>query len=100
VAICGGLSKSDFFIQTISDVLNLKVVKPLEPESVLLGSAILAACAAADSAKSLQDSVQAMQGPAKMYHPSPLDSGFHRKKYQVFKAMIEDQIKYRDIMKS
>ena len=46
VAICGGLSSSDFYNQTISDVLNLKVIKPVEPESVLLGSAILASAAA------------------------------------------------------
>ena len=46
VAICGGLSSSDLYNQTISDVLNLKVIKPHEPESVLLGSAILASAAA------------------------------------------------------
>ena len=46
MAICGGLSSSDFYNQTISDVLNLKVIKPVEPESVLLGSAILASAAA------------------------------------------------------
>ena len=46
VAICGGLSSSDIYNQTISDVLNLKVIKPHEPESVLLGSAILASAAA------------------------------------------------------
>ena len=46
MAICGGLSSSDLYNQTISDVLNLKVIKPHEPESVLLGSAILASAAA------------------------------------------------------
>ena len=38
VAICGGLAKSSLFIQTHADVLNLRVIQPLESESVLLGT--------------------------------------------------------------
>ncbi|RZC42847.1 FGGY carbohydrate kinase domain-containing protein, partial [Asbolus verrucosus] len=46
VLICGGLSKNLLFTQTQADVVNLPVICPEEVESVLLGAAILGACAA------------------------------------------------------
>ena len=45
-SICGGLAQSQLFIQTNSDVLQLKIVKPHQVESVLLGAAMLGAAAA------------------------------------------------------
>ena len=45
-AICGGLAKSELFIQTHSDILQMKIVKPHQTESVLLGAAMLGAAAA------------------------------------------------------
>ena len=44
--ICGGLAKSDLFIQTNADVLQIEVMKPDQAESVLLGAAMLGASAA------------------------------------------------------
>ena len=50
--ICGGLAKSELFIQTHSDILQIEIVKPHQTESVLLGAAMLGATAAySDSAK-------------------------------------------------
>lgn len=46
ILICGGLNKNPLFTQTQANVGNLPVVCPEEPESVLLGSAMLGACAA------------------------------------------------------
>ena len=43
--ICGGLAKSELFIQTNADVLQIKVIKPDQAESVLLGAAMLGASA-------------------------------------------------------
>ena len=43
--ICGGLAKSDVFIQTNADVLQLNIVRPHQVESVLLGAAMLGAAA-------------------------------------------------------
>ena len=43
--MCGGLSKNAIFVQTHADVMGLPVVLPYVTESVLLGSAILAAAA-------------------------------------------------------
>ena len=44
--ICGGLAKSELFIQTNADVLQIEVMKPDQAESVLLGAAMLGASAA------------------------------------------------------
>ena len=44
--ICGGLAKSDLFIQTSADVLQIDVIRPDQAESVLLGAAMLGASAA------------------------------------------------------
>ena len=44
--ICGGLSKSEVFVQTNSDVLQIEIIKPHQMESVLLGAAMLGAAAA------------------------------------------------------
>lgn len=46
ILICGGLSKNKLFVQTHADVCSLPVLLPGETEAVLLGSAMLAACAA------------------------------------------------------
>ena len=98
VAICGGLSSSTLYIQTISDVLNLKVIKPLESESVLLGSAILAAATTYENSGGLEKALKNMQGPGISYEPDQVDQDYHKRKYQVFLMMFEDQKKYRKLM--
>lgn len=44
--ICGGLSKNQIFIQTHAEACSLPVLCPNEKEMVLVGAAILGACAA------------------------------------------------------
>lgn len=46
VLMCGGLSKNEVFIQTHADVLEMPIGLPHTTEAVLLGGAILGACAA------------------------------------------------------
>jgi FGGY-family pentulose kinase len=98
VTICGGLSKSNLFIQTNADVLGLNILKPDEAESVLLGSAMTAAAAA--STTPLESILETMSGGAQVYLPaqSTMIKTYHDKKYKVFKAMLEDQLKYRTFM--
>ena len=45
---CGGLSKNDLFIQTHADVTGLPIIIPDVTEPVLLGSAMLGACASSE----------------------------------------------------
>lgn len=44
--ICGGLSKNQIFIETHAEACSLPVLCPNEKEMVLVGAAILGACAA------------------------------------------------------
>lgn len=67
--ICGGLSKNQLFIQTQADVLGLPVLVPTEKESVLLGSAILGACAAG-TFSSIYSAMVAMGGSARVVLPN------------------------------
>ncbi|XP_047644836.1 FGGY carbohydrate kinase domain-containing protein isoform X3 [Phacochoerus africanus] len=52
--LCGGLSKNPLFVQMHADITGMPVVLSQEVESVLVGAAILGACASGDFA-SVQD---------------------------------------------
>ncbi|XP_077096545.1 FGGY carbohydrate kinase domain-containing protein-like [Siphateles boraxobius] len=46
--LCGGLSKNALFVQTHANTTGLPVVLSAEPEAVLLGAAVIGACASSD----------------------------------------------------
>uniref|UniRef100_A0A8C9W0Q3 FGGY carbohydrate kinase domain-containing protein n=1 Tax=Scleropages formosus TaxID=113540 RepID=A0A8C9W0Q3_SCLFO len=46
--LCGGLSKNALFVQTHADVTGLPVALPFQTEAVLVGAAVLGACASRD----------------------------------------------------
>lgn len=91
------MSKNELFIQTQADVANLPVVCPAEPESVLLGSAILGACASG-CFQDVNAALKAMGGTGRSVKPNADVIKYHEKKYKVFLEMLEDQQKYRSIM--
>nr|CAI5822762.1 unnamed protein product [Callosobruchus analis] len=95
--ICGGLSKNPIFTQSQADVCNLPVVCPEEEESVLLGAAILGACASGYFAD-VNSAIEAMGGNGKVVVPNKEVVDFHNKKYNVFLKMYEHQMEYRKIM--
>lgn len=97
ILICGGLSKNPLFVQTQSNIVALPVICPDEVESVILGSAILGACAAGYF-RDMNTAIRSMGGQGKVvYHNSKVKE-YHDRKYKVFLKMYEDQIKYRDLM--
>ncbi|CAH0554551.1 unnamed protein product [Brassicogethes aeneus] len=96
--ICGGLSKNSLFTQAQADVCNLPVVCPDEVESVLLGAAILGACAA-NHFDSVTKAIQSMGGKGKVVFPDKNVVEYHNKKYKVYLKMYEDQLVYRNMMK-
>uniref|UniRef100_A0A493TVA9 Carbohydrate kinase FGGY C-terminal domain-containing protein n=1 Tax=Anas platyrhynchos platyrhynchos TaxID=8840 RepID=A0A493TVA9_ANAPP len=53
--LCGGLSKNPLFVQMHADITGKPVVLSKEVESVLVGAAILGACASGDFASIQQD---------------------------------------------
>lgn len=95
--ICGGITKDPLFVQIQADSVGLPILKPHEADSVLVGSAILGACAS-QYFNNIQDAVQNMGGTAEVIKPNPNTKSFHDKKYRVFLRMFQDQLKYRTIM--
>lgn len=73
------------------------MVCPEEQESVLLGSAILGACASGFF-KDVKTAITAMGGSGTVINPDEKTQLYHDKKYKVFLEMLEDQKKYREIM--
>lgn len=95
--IGGGLAKNALFVQTHADVCQLPVLLARETEMVLLGAAMLGACAAGQFG-TLQQASRAMAGPANLVVPDRLIAGYQVRKYAVFLKMLDDQRSYRDIM--
>lgn len=98
ILICGGLSKNPIFVQTLADVTGLPVRIPSETESVLVGAAILGACAVGDF-PNVTDAMYAMASPSVTVSPNTGIKQYHDKKYKVFLKMLQDQLSYRELMK-
>jgi len=98
LSLCGGLTKNELFIQTHADVTGFPCVLPRESESVLVGSAILGACASGDFT-SIQEAMKTMNAAGKVVKPQENLKGFYDKKHQVFLQMLKNQVEYRELMK-
>jgi FGGY-family pentulose kinase len=95
---CGGDTKNPIFVREHADATGCRVVLPREPEAVLLGSAMLGAVACGDQ-PSVLAAMQAMGAAAQVIEPaSGATREYHRKKYQVFLKMYDDQLGYRRLM--
>uniref|UniRef100_A0A8D2L684 FGGY carbohydrate kinase domain containing n=1 Tax=Varanus komodoensis TaxID=61221 RepID=A0A8D2L684_VARKO len=99
IFMCGGLSKNPLFVQMHADIMGMPVVLAEEVESVLMGAAILAACASKDFA-SLQDAMEKMGRVGRIVLPNHKDKRFYDKKYQVFLKLVQHQQEYKTIMQN
>ncbi|XP_033738038.1 FGGY carbohydrate kinase domain-containing protein-like isoform X2 [Pecten maximus] len=97
IYMCGGLRKNTVYLKTHVDVTGLPLILPDEAESVLVGAAMLGACASNDF-PSLQVAMETMGGSGTIVLPSSTDSNYHAKKFRVFLEMVDDQKKYDSIM--
>ncbi|XP_029421115.1 FGGY carbohydrate kinase domain-containing protein isoform X2 [Nannospalax galili] len=95
--LCGGLSKNHLFVQMHSDITGMPVILSQEVESVLVGAAILGACASGDFT-SVQEAMARMSKVGKVVFPRREDKKYYDKKYQVFLRMVEHQKEYSSIM--
>ncbi|XP_064138112.1 FGGY carbohydrate kinase domain-containing protein isoform X4 [Loxodonta africana] len=96
--LCGGLSKNPLFVQMHADITGMPVVLSQEVESVLVGAAILGACASGDFT-SVQEAMARMSKVGKVVFPRHEDKRYYDKKYQVFLKLVEHQKEYAAIMK-
>ncbi|XP_068879641.1 FGGY carbohydrate kinase domain-containing protein isoform X2 [Aphelocoma coerulescens] len=97
--LCGGLSKNPLFVQMHADITGKPVVLSKEVESVLVGAAILGACASGDFA-SIQEAMAKMGKIGRVVQPNHEHKRFYDKKYEVFLKLVEHQREYRSIMNS
>ncbi|XP_068095494.1 FGGY carbohydrate kinase domain-containing protein isoform X2 [Hyperolius riggenbachi] len=95
--MCGGLSKNPLFVQLHADVTGLPVVLSEEVESVLVGAAILGACASRDFT-SIQEAMQKMSRVGNIILPNPAHKRFYDKKYEVYSKLYQHQREYQAIM--
>lgn len=66
---------------------------------VLVGSAMLAACAAKQF-PTLRSASQQMASKCGAIEPNDNIRAYHERKYKVFRELVKDQMKYKQIMES
>ncbi len=96
---CGGGTKNSVFMQQHANATGCRLLIPQEPESVLLGSAMLGAVAAG-AYEDLQTAMVAMSRPGTVIQPQADFCEFHSAKYKIFHRLYEDQQTYAEIMRS
>ncbi len=95
---CGGGTKNPVFLREHADITGCRVVLSKEPESVLLGSAMLGAVASGEMENLLQ-AMATMSAAETILEPcSGATAEFHQAKYEVFRKLHSDQLAYRDLM--
>ncbi|XP_062284546.1 FGGY carbohydrate kinase domain-containing protein [Scomber scombrus] len=95
--LCGGLSKNALFVQVHANATGLPVVLPDQMEAVLVGAAILGACASQDYS-SIQEAMGRMAKVGKVVQPNREIQSFYEKKYKVFLRLIDHQREYQALM--
>ncbi len=86
--VCGGPSRSALWMQIHADVTGKPIALPREPESVLLGSAMLAALGAG-LYPTLQEAAAAMSGTANTILPDPGRRALYKKLLKRYVATYE-----------
>ena len=97
IHMCGGGTKNPIWLREHADVTGCEITLGKEAESVILGSAMLAATACGDY-PGLVEAMGAMSAAGEVIQPNPERKSFHDQKYRVFHEMYEDQMKYRAMM--
>ncbi len=94
---CGGDTKNPVFVQAHADATGCRVVRPAEPEAVLLGSAMLGAVAAGIQ-PTVEAAMGAMSQAGEVVEPASEVAEEYGRRYRVFGRMYEDQVAYRELM--
>ncbi len=97
IVATGGGTKNPLWLQQHADACGLPITLGRESESVLLGSAILAAHASGDYA-SVTEAMTAMGQAGETIAPNPATRAFHDAKYAVWRDLYEAQKRHREAM--
>ncbi|XP_076018310.1 FGGY carbohydrate kinase domain-containing protein isoform X1 [Genypterus blacodes] len=95
--LCGGLSKNPLFVQIHANATGLPVVLPDQTEAVLLGAAVLGACASQDYS-TIQEAMEKMAKVGKVVQPDRELQSFYERKYKVFLRLFAHQREYQALM--
>ncbi|TKS80182.1 FGGY carbohydrate kinase domain-containing protein [Collichthys lucidus] len=95
--LCGGLSKNALFVQIHANATGLPVVLPNQMEAVLIGAAVLGACASQDYS-SIQEAMEKMAKVGKVVQPDHELQSFYGRKYKVFLQLFTHQREYQALM--
>ncbi|XP_028283633.1 FGGY carbohydrate kinase domain-containing protein [Parambassis ranga] len=95
--LCGGLSKNSLFVQIHANATGLPVVLPDQMEAVLVGAAVLGACASQDYS-SIQEAMEKMAKVGKVVQPDRELQSFYERKYKVFLRLFSHQREYQALM--
>ncbi|XP_047197868.1 FGGY carbohydrate kinase domain-containing protein [Hippoglossus stenolepis] len=96
--LCGGLSKNSLFVQIHANATGLPVVLPDQVEAVLIGAAILGACASQDFT-SIQEAMERMAKVGRVVQPDDKVQSFYQRKNKVFLRLFAHQREYQALMK-
>ncbi|KAL0966274.1 hypothetical protein UPYG_G00293240 [Umbra pygmaea] len=95
--LCGGLSKNPLYVQVHANATGLPVLLPAQTEAVLVGAAILGACASRDYS-SIQEAMEKMAKVGKVVQPDHKLQSFYSKKHCVFLRLHVHQREYMALM--
>ncbi|XP_019967843.1 FGGY carbohydrate kinase domain-containing protein isoform X2 [Paralichthys olivaceus] len=95
--LCGGLSKNSLFVQIHANATGLPVVLPDQVEAVLIGAAILGACASQDFS-TVQEAMEKMAKVGRVVKPDDKLQSFYQRKYKVFLRLYAHQREYQALM--
>ncbi len=98
IVATGGGTKNALWLQQHADATGLPVTLGREPESVLLGAAILGANAAG-TFDSVTDAMRAMGRAGATTEPNPAVRAYHDAKYVVYRSLYASQRRHREIMR-
>ncbi|KAK5859567.1 hypothetical protein PBY51_021118 [Eleginops maclovinus] len=95
--LCGGLSKNALYVQIHANATGLPVVLPDQKEAVLIGAAVLGACASQDYS-SIQEAMERMAKVGKVVQPDCELRSFYERKNKVFLRLFAHQREYQALM--
>ncbi|XP_061588898.1 FGGY carbohydrate kinase domain-containing protein [Cololabis saira] len=95
--LCGGLSKNSLFVQVHANAAGLPVVLPDQTEAVLVGAAVLGACASRDYG-TIQEAMEKMAKVGGVVQPDHELQSFYERKYKVFLQLFSHQREYEALM--
>nr|XP_020474056.1 FGGY carbohydrate kinase domain-containing protein isoform X1 [Monopterus albus]XP_020474058.1 FGGY carbohydrate kinase domain-containing protein isoform X1 [Monopterus albus] len=95
--LCGGLSKNPLYVQIHANATGLAVVLPDQMEAVLIGAAVLGACASQDYS-TIQEAMENMAKVGTVVQPDCELQSFYERKYRVFLRLFAHQREYQAIM--